>query len=95
MISRLLDTDEDDDRVKGQLTEILENLAAEMEDEPSWGEVFSNSTKSRNLQRVLLGMGPYLFNQWSGINVLCCRSHSLSYTQCRKNCCTLKTPANV
>jgi len=46
------------------------NQEAEM-GEPTWGEVFSNKNKTRNLQRVLLGMGPFMMNQWSGINVLC------------------------
>jgi MFS family permease len=65
VISRLLDKPEDDAEVQGQLAEILEAISAETEDqEPSWGEVFSNATKTRNLQRVLLGMGPYLMNQW-------------------------------
>ena len=64
-ISRLVDKQEDDAEVKGQLQEILANIEAENEDgEPSWGEVFSNATKSRNLQRVLLGMGPFMMNQW-------------------------------
>ncbi|KAI7147506.1 general substrate transporter [Hortaea werneckii] len=72
VISRLLDKPEDDPEVKGQLNEILEAIAIESEEgEASWGESFSNATKSRNLQRVLLGMGPYMMNQWSGINALC------------------------
>lgn len=70
MISRLLDKHPDDDEVQGQLREILEALNLESKSsEPSWSEVFSNSTKSRNLHRVFLGMGPYMMNQWSGINV--------------------------
>lgn len=70
MISRLLDKHPDDDEVQGQLNEILEALSLESKSsEPSWSEVFSNSTKSRNLHRVFLGMGPYMMNQWSGINV--------------------------
>ena len=71
VIARILDKPDDDEEVQGQLTEILENIAAEhTEEEPTWGEVFSNATRSRNLQRVLLGMGPYMMNQWSGINAL-------------------------
>ncbi|CAK1367713.1 Sugar transporter STL1 [Cercospora beticola] len=71
-IARLLDKTEDDAEVSGQLQEILAAIQAENEDgEPSWSEVFSNATKTRNLQRVLLGMGPYMMNQWSGINALC------------------------
>lgn len=64
VISRLLDKPEDDPEVKGQLNEILEGIHVENEmGEPTWTEVFSNSTKTRNLQRVLLGMGPFLYNQ--------------------------------
>lgn len=70
MISRLLDKHPDDEEVQGQLNEILEAISLESRSsEPSWSEVFSNSTKSRNLHRVFLGMGPYMMNQWSGINV--------------------------
>lgn len=72
VISRLLDKSNDDPEVTGQLNEILETIAAEdADEEPTWSEVFSNATKSRNLQRVVLGMGPYMMNQWSGINALC------------------------
>lgn len=35
----------------------------------TWGEVFTEG-KMRNLSRVLLGAGPYMMNQWSGINSL-------------------------
>ncbi|OQO05943.1 hypothetical protein B0A48_10039 [Cryoendolithus antarcticus] len=72
VIARLLDKDDHDPGVTGQLNEILEALNLEAADgEASWSEVFSNATKSRNLQRVLLGMGPYMMNQWSGVNALC------------------------
>ncbi|KAL9635121.1 MAG: hypothetical protein Q9164_003663 [Protoblastenia rupestris] len=37
--------------------------------EATWSEVFTEG-KNRNLSRVLLGAGPYMFNQWSGINCL-------------------------
>ncbi|KAJ4397457.1 hypothetical protein N0V93_001685 [Gnomoniopsis smithogilvyi] len=71
-IARLLDRDEDNEEVQGQLTEILEGIAAEEAvGESSWKEVFSNNNNTRNLHRVLLGMGPYMFNQWSGINSVC------------------------
>lgn len=66
-ISRLLDKPIDDEEVVGQLQEILAAIEAESnEEEPSWGEVFSNATKTRNLHRVILGMGPYMMNQWYG-----------------------------
>ena len=59
VLARLLDKPDDDPSVKGQLNEILEIIQAEDEmGEPSWGEVFSNGTKTRNLQRVVLGMAP-------------------------------------
>jgi hypothetical protein len=49
------------------LQEILNAIEAESnEEEPTWSEVFSNATKTRNLHRVVLGMGPYMMNQWSG-----------------------------
>lgn len=66
ILARLLDRSEDDDHVNGQLAEILEAIEAEQADgEPTWREVFSNDNSTRNLHRVLLGMGPYMFNQWS------------------------------
>jgi Sugar (and other) transporter len=72
VIARLLDKPEDDIFVEAQLNEILNNINAEWtQEEPTWTEVFTNGTKARNLQRVLLGMGPYMMNQWSGINALC------------------------
>ncbi|KAF4464676.1 sugar transporter STL1 [Fusarium albosuccineum] len=77
LISRVLDKPLDSDEVEQQLSEILKFLALEEEaGEAAWHELFRNNTKSRNLQRVLLGMGPYLMNQWSGINSL---SYYLGY----------------
>lgn len=71
LISRVLDKPLDSEEVESQLSEILKFLALEEEaGEAAWHEIFRNNTKSRNLQRVLLGMGPYLMNQWSGINSL-------------------------
>ena len=59
VIARLLDKSDSDPEVKGQLNEILDGINMELEmGEPTWGEVFSNATKTRNLQRVILGMGP-------------------------------------
>ncbi|KAG8533115.1 uncharacterized protein KY384_001898 [Bacidia gigantensis] len=37
--------------------------------EATWSEVFTEG-KNRNISRVLLGAGPYMMNQWSGINCL-------------------------
>lgn len=64
VIARLLDRPDDGPEVKGQLNEILEAIAIEAEDgAPSWGEVFTNATETRNLHRVLLGMGPYMMSR--------------------------------
>jgi sugar porter (SP) family MFS transporter len=53
-----------------QLNDIKANVAEERRiGEASWTEVFTEG-KLRNLSRVLLGAGPYMFNQWSGINSL-------------------------
>ena len=56
--------------VRSQLEDIKANVAEERRiGEASWTEVFTEG-RLRNLSRVLLGAGPYLFNQWSGINSL-------------------------
>lgn len=66
VIGRLLDVPDDHQEVEGQLSEILDNIAAEHTgEETGWSEVISNGSKTRNLQRVLLGMAPYMMNQWS------------------------------
>ncbi|KAI9838434.1 MAG: hypothetical protein M1837_002489 [Sclerophora amabilis] len=49
---------------------IVESVDKEREiGQATWTEVFTEG-KLRNLSRVLLGAGPYMFNQWSGINCL-------------------------
>ena len=76
IISRILDIEPNATGVDGQLNEILAGIAAEESlEEPTWREVFSNSTKARNLHRVIIGMGPYLMNQWSGINSVSVLQH--------------------
>jgi hypothetical protein len=58
VLARLLDQPEDHPEVEAQLGEILTNI--KMEDtgkEPSWTETFTNRSRTRNLQRVLIGMG--------------------------------------
>lgn len=65
VVSRLLDRPEDSPEVTGQMNEMLENIEKETKNgEPTWNEVFSNSTPTRNLQRALLGMAPFIMNQW-------------------------------
>lgn len=81
VIARLLDRPDDDEEVTGQLNEILDNIAEEQkEEEPSWSEVFSNKTKTRNLHRVILGMGPYMMNQCRFPTLLLDLTHSLTST---------------
>jgi MFS family permease len=56
--------------VQTQMQEIKSNIEEERRiGEATWTEVFTEG-KLRNLSRVLLGAGPYLYNQWSGINSL-------------------------
>ena len=70
-IARILDKPDDDAQVEAELGEILKFIGIEEKaGEATWSEVFRNDTKFRNLPRVLLGMGPFLINQWSGINTL-------------------------
>lgn len=65
IIARLLDKPENDPEVAGAMNEIMTNIAQESSElEPTWREVFSNSNRTRNLQRMFLGMAPYMMNQW-------------------------------
>ncbi|KAI7158077.1 general substrate transporter [Hortaea werneckii] len=77
VIAQLADTTEEDSLVEGQLQEILDNVKAENLNETSWSDTFHNKTPMRNLHRVVLGMGPYMMNQWSGINSI---TYYLTYT---------------
>ncbi|GAB1733756.1 hypothetical protein NU195Hw_g8824t1 [Hortaea werneckii] len=77
VIAQLADTTEDDSLVEGQLKEILDNIKEENLNETSWSDTFHNKTPMRNLHRVVLGMGPYMMNQWSGINSI---TYYLTYT---------------
>ncbi|KAI7494751.1 general substrate transporter [Hortaea werneckii] len=77
VIAQLADTTEDDLLVEGQLQEILDNVKEENLNETSWSDTFHNKTPMRNLHRVVLGMGPYMMNQWSGINSI---TYYLTYT---------------
>ncbi|KAI7014183.1 general substrate transporter [Hortaea werneckii] len=77
VIAQLADTTEDDSLVEGQLQEILDNVKEENLNETSWSDTFHNKTPMRNLHRVVLGMGPYMMNQWSGINSI---TYYLTYT---------------
>ena len=66
----------DHPHVTQQLSEVKRNIDEERAiGEATWTEIFTEG-KYRNLSRVLLGAGPYLMNQWSGIN--CLVSHPTS-----------------
>ncbi|KAL6721735.1 hypothetical protein ACLMJK_000840 [Lecanora helva] len=53
-----------------QRDEVIASVKEEIElGSASWREVFTEG-KNRNISRVLLGAGPYLFNQLGGINSL-------------------------
>ena len=65
IIARLYALEDDDPQVILERDHILEML--EKEGDATWSELFTN-TPQRNLHRILLGIGPLLMNQWSGIN---------------------------
>lgn len=68
VLAQLADTTPDDSLVEGQLQEITNNMQDEGVEEAGWAETFRNRTPMRNFQRVCLGLGPLMMNQWSGIN---------------------------
>lgn len=60
----------DDPRVVAVRDAVFESIEQERAiGSASWTETFTEG-RLRNLSRVLLGAGPYMFNQWSGINSL-------------------------
>lgn len=76
VLAQLADTTETDNLIHGQLQEILNNVEAGPKN-TGWMETFRNNTPMRNLQRVCLGLGPYMMNQWSGINSI---TYYMTYT---------------
>ena len=59
-----------DSTVLAERDEVVQSVEEERKlGEATWGEVFTEG-RNRNISRVLLGAGPYMFNQWSGINSL-------------------------
>ena len=77
VIAQLADTSVDDKLVDGQLQEIVENIRTQSQNKTSMADTFRNKTPMRNLQRVCLGLGPYMMNQWSGINAI---TYYMTYT---------------
>lgn len=67
VLARLLDTTEDDARVRESRAEILEAL--EQESGGSLREIFTGGGQ-QNLRRMLLGVGALYFQQMSGINTV-------------------------
>ncbi len=69
VISRLWNVPLDANEAEGQLSESLQDIADEnVEEEPTGREVFRTVSRMRNLHRVVLGLGPFMMNQRSGIN---------------------------
>lgn len=60
VLAQLSNTTEDDSLVTGQLQEIILNVRDEGVKDAGWVETFRNRTPMRNLQRVCLGLGPYM-----------------------------------
>ena len=68
IIGRLYALKDDNPQVVLERDRILESLISEKETgEATWRELFTQGPQ-RNFHRVLLGIGPLLMNQWSGIN---------------------------
>jgi Sugar (and other) transporter len=59
-------------QVMAERDKILESLKET--GEAAWKELFTQ----KNFHRVLLGIGPLLMNQWSGIQAISYGPHSLS-----------------
>lgn len=70
VLAQISNVDEDDKLVDGQLQEIVDNVQKDANLNAGWVDTFRNKTPMRNLQRVVLGLGPYMMNQWSGINAI-------------------------
>lgn len=68
VLAQLSNKTVDDSLVHGQLQEILNNVQDEGVEDAGWIETFRNRTPMRNLQRVCLGLGPYMMNQWRYVN---------------------------
>ncbi|KAK3716636.1 hypothetical protein LTR37_006266 [Vermiconidia calcicola] len=77
VLAQLNNMQEDDKVIDGQMQEIMENVRRDAELDTTWADTFRNRTPQRNLHRVVLGMGPYMMNQWSGINAI---TYYLVYT---------------
>lgn len=77
VLAQLRDVPNTDKVVDGQLQEIVNNVQSDANKSTGWYDTFRNRTPMRNLHRVVLGLGPYMMNQWSGINAI---TYYLTYT---------------
>lgn len=77
VLAQIRDVSITDKLVDGQLQEIVKNVQSDANQSAGWYDTFRNRTPMRNLHRVLLGLGPYMMNQWSGINAI---TYYLTYT---------------
>lgn len=64
VLAQLRDVSIEDKLVDGQLQEIITNVQSDANQSAGWYDTFRNRTPMRNLHRVLLGLGPYMMNQW-------------------------------
>lgn len=70
ILGRLYHLEDDDPQILAERDKIIETLASEIETgEATWKELFTQGTQ-RTFQRLLLGIGPLLMNQWSGIQAI-------------------------
>lgn len=77
VLAQIANTREDDKLVDGQLQEIIKNVQSDANANAGWVDTFRNRTPMRNLHRVIIGLFPYLANQWSGVNSI---TYYLTYT---------------
>ena len=76
ILGRLYGVDDNDAQVAAERDKILEILISEEETrEATWKELFTQGPQ-KNFHRVLLGIGPLLMNQWSGINAISYKPHT-------------------
>lgn len=77
VLAQLADSPKDDRLVDGQLQEIRNNVFSTANEGAGWLDTFRNRTPMRNFHRVILGLFPYMANQWSGVNSI---TYYLTYT---------------
>lgn len=73
----------EDPAIASEVVEIVRSLEDEKKiGQASWNEVFSQG-RLKYFQRMLLGCGPLLMNQWCGINTLSYTFNSVKLNEVR------------